>query len=390
MSRLPVPIREILKQPHDEVALARMRAEVLRRRSLRDRPTARWRAPLPRIAAGVLAVAALVALGVAMRPEARGPLRLADGAALDGTFSVVEPIALEDGSTLSSPSEGRLEVLANEPERMLLLLSQGTVTFDVEPGGPRRWTIECGMVSVEVVGTRFTLSRDEGHVAVAVEHGRVLVRGERVPDHVARLGAGERLEVHAETAAPVVVEEPAPSALPIDEPPIEPAAAEHTGRASSTSAPTRATWRDLARDSRWNEAWSALPESMTTLTARAQVDELLALADVARLSGHPAEAVAPLTRLVEEHPNDPNAGLAAFSLGRVEETLHHPARAAMAYARAESLGLPEDLIGDVLARRASALERAASHAEAEAVAQRYLDRIPDGPRAAEMREIVSH
>ena len=46
------------------------------------------------------------------------------------------------------------------------------------------------------------------------------------------------------------------------------------------------------------------------------VKELLVAADVARLSEHPAEAVAYLQRIVREHPRDERAHQAAFTLGR--------------------------------------------------------------------------
>jgi transmembrane sensor len=124
-----------------------------------------------------------------------------------------------------------------------------------------------------------------------------------------------------------------------------------------------------------------------TLSERAHVDELLALADVARLSGHPEEAVVPLTRLMEEHPTDPNASLAAFSLGRVEEALGHEQRAADAYERALGLGLPDALVPDALGRRAEALEDAGEHEHAREAARRYLDRAPDGARAEAMRAL---
>ena len=61
--------------------------------------------------------------------------------------------------------------------------------------GPRRWQIECGLATVEVVGTHFDVERSPGRLRVAVARGQVLVRGERVPDRVRRLAAGEALEV---------------------------------------------------------------------------------------------------------------------------------------------------------------------------------------------------
>ena len=58
---------------------------------------------------------------------------------------------------------------------------RGGVRFEVEPDGPRRWTIETGLATVEVVGTVFEVERAPGAVDVRVERGVVVVRGERVP-----------------------------------------------------------------------------------------------------------------------------------------------------------------------------------------------------------------
>ena len=72
---------------------------------------------------------------------------------------------------------------------------RGAASFEVRPGGPRRWQIECGLATVEVVGTRFTCARGADRLHIGVEHGVVLVRGERVPNRVRRLAAGESLDV---------------------------------------------------------------------------------------------------------------------------------------------------------------------------------------------------
>ena len=72
------------------------------------------------------------------------------------------------------------------------------------------------------------------------------------------------------------------------------------------------------------------------------------LADVARLSGHPREAVAPLERMIAEHPGDPRAPVAAVMLGRLEmDRLVRPERARRAFERARELGLPAALAPDV-------------------------------------------
>lgn len=45
----------------------------------------------------------------------------------------------------------------------------------VQPGGPRRWQVEGGLATIEVVGTA-------GRLRVSVQRGAIVVRGEGVPD----------------------------------------------------------------------------------------------------------------------------------------------------------------------------------------------------------------
>jgi transmembrane sensor len=82
---------------------------------------------------------------------------------------------------------------------------------------------------------------------------------------------------------------------------------------------------------------------------------LFAAADAARLAGHPAGAVAPLTAVFTRHPGDPRAAVAAYQLGRVLAfDLHDSARAAAAFARAHDLDPSGPLAADAAAHAAEA------------------------------------
>jgi transmembrane sensor len=159
--------------------------------------------PLRRMTAGALALAlGLLALLVWRWPgdTARdaGPVVAVESQqapseleARAGAESVAVP--LSDGSRLTLREGAKLEVLENSGRAFTTALRRGRTRFEVKPGGPRRWTVECGPVAVEVVGTVFAVERGAASVVVEVEHGVVLVRGEGVPDRVRRLTAGERL-----------------------------------------------------------------------------------------------------------------------------------------------------------------------------------------------------
>jgi len=105
-------------------------------------------------------------------------------------------------------------------------------------------------------------------------------------------------------------------------------------------------WRAFAHAHQYTRAYEAAAEQggIERLTRTATVDELFELADVARLGGSPASAVAPLERILDEYQDHPDAALAAFTLGRVElDALGHPQEASRAFERALRLPLGSEL-----------------------------------------------
>lgn len=306
-------------------------------------------------------VVVLVATGWlwSRRAESHEPLALATG----GTPSTLETsaaarsVAMADGSAIDLDAGTRLEVLRNDDRSFVTALRRGTTTFDVRPGGPRRWIVEAGLATIEVVGTRFTVRREPTSLTVRVERGAVLVRGERVPNGQARLGAGQSIALEApETreappqAAPTASHEPEPMH-------VAPAAEPHS------AAPAQPV-----RDAQAGDA----------------VDALLAAADAARREGDRAKAVRLLERVVAEAPEkDPRRGLAALSLARLT-VQSDPERAATVLG--ESMGdMPAGLAEDALARRVEAEARAGRRDEAARLAAEYLKRFPNGHRADDVR-----
>ncbi len=395
-ARLPIPVRRALREPLDEPAI-----EAAIARARRPAP-ARRLAPrvLAPVAIGLLAASVL--LFFVLRPGEGGPLRRPDGAALAGTMRGPAHVELADGSSLALGEGARLEVLENGERELGLLLASGTVTFDVAPGGPRRWVIEAGLATVVVLGTRFTVERSTDRLTVSVARGAVLVRGERVPERARRLGAGESIVIEAparETHPATRTSEPpeasaAPVSLSPDESDERTARGARTARraesTSETSASDPARWRTLAEQGDYQSAWADLgAEGVRAHAERAGVDELLALADVARLSGHPDAAVAPLERILDRHRGHPSAAVAAFTLGRVEaDALRRPAQAARAFEQALELGLTSALRPDALARLARAWRDAGDDGRARAAAARYLAELPEGRHAESMRALL--
>jgi len=381
---LRTPLSSYLRDPVVEPQVARIWRNVQRRRNA---PSATMRAVLVWATVGaIMGVSVMVALEsirtrtrhvAAFEPAAAGPLLMASGHPIEtcdvGANAPARTVELSDGSRMEVQSSSHLEPLASSSTEVVFRLAFGRVVFDVVPGGPRHWVVEAGIASVEVVGTRFVVTRAADRVRVEVERGVVLVRGATVPDGVTRVQAGGAIDVHSPRSGT------APPA----------SGATDDGSKHPDAAPrsrTLSAWRTSATGGHYAEAYAALGEGgVGRETARTDsVDELLALADVARLSGHPSEAVEPLERILRQHATSPGAPLAAVTLGRIQLGLNEPEEAARALERALSLHVPGGLEEDVRARLVEAHARAGDRAAAAAAALEYRRLFPTGRRAADV------
>lgn len=254
--------------------------------------------------------------------------------------------------------------------------------FDVTPNR-KTVRVEAGDVVVEVLGTRFLVERVEARVHVVVERGVVRVSSRGVVRTLEAGASGWFPEEVVEAPKPV---EPEVAPVPV-EPPEEPTKAVESPRRPTKRKPTvheaaAPTWTVLAQSGDFDAAWSAMK---TAPAPRDEPAELLLAADVARLSRHPDEALAPLRRVLEAHAKDPRAPLAAFTLGRVLlDDLGRPKEAAVAFERARLLAPEAPLAEDALAREVEALSRAQSP-EAKARAEMFLQRYPSSPRLRAVR-----
>jgi transmembrane sensor len=184
----------------------------------------------------------------------------------------------------------------------------------------------------------------------------------------------------APETAPVVATAPAPPARLGSPARAEPPRSLANGEA----------WRELAARGANEQAYAALGQGgVAAQSQSAPVEDLFALADVARLSGHPREAVEPLQRIVGEHSSDPRAPLAALTLGRIQlHSLQEPAAAAQSVQRALALGVPAGLVEDAYALLVESLSRAGDSAGARAAYAQFVERVPGSDRAAELRRWV--
>ena len=364
----PFPLTNVLEKSVDREGTDRMWLGIVERRANRRKARARWSLALA-FGAG-LSAAVLLLVFTGNRPWERtagggavqGALSLrdrGDWSSVDAPSDGTRTFHLSDGSRIELEPAARLAPLENTGQSLALFLRTGRALFEVQPGGPRRWSIEAGLATIEVVGTRFIVTRAPDRLTVEVEHGAVLVRGERVVDRVQRLSAGERLTIDREP-----LNDAAHASRQTDD---APAAAPPPGRERIAAQETPPSWRDLARQGAYAEAYENLgPDGIAGRAKTADLEQLLALADVARLSGHPRDAVEPLERAVAEHSNHPGAALAAFTLGRIRiDSLGDAAAADRNFEKAITLGLPQALIEDAYLRlieaRAKAGDRRGAH-----------------------------
>ncbi len=160
-------------------------------------------------------------------------------------------------------------------------------------------------------------------------------------------------------------------------------------RATPREARARRGGEHLAAG-RYLEAYEALgSEGIARETERAQrVEDLMRLADLARLSGHPDDALLPLERIVERHPHSRSAAIAAYTLGRLRlERLGDPGGAVVVFERSLAMGLPAALQEPARARLVRAL-RADGDPRMEDAGRRYLELYPDGASAGVIRRWI--
>jgi transmembrane sensor len=388
VTQLRIPVKRELRDAVTTQSIARVWGRLEARGRAPARSTGRWW-----FAIG-FATAALAALVIAWPTRtAPRPVALADGSSWQAVHAAAPlQLDLDDGSTLGLAPGAALEPLVDTPSDVVVRQLDGHISYDIAPHR-HHWTIQCGPVAVEVVGTSFLVDRDAHRVRIDVFRGVVLVHAPGVPD--ARLTTGMHVDVSTDLASA------APAAVPPGSPavPAAPAAEgpspardntrDHSAHASLPAAPPPAgeTWRELvARGAPAADAYAQLGTGGVAAAARtATVDELYALADVARLSSHAAEAIDPLERIVNAHAGDPRAPLAALTLGRIQlRELGEPARAVRSLERALALGIPADLAEDATALRIEALARAGAREAARTAYAQFVARFPTSPRVHEL------
>jgi transmembrane sensor len=370
-------------EPDDAEADVAWRALQARMRDARRARTRRrvWLA-IPTFtlaAAGALIVAASLRVGsnhpVEQAIEVGRPFESADAEVA---------LALPEGIQVDLDRRSRVRLESVAPEEIRVALSKGSARFDVEPHRPRRVVINADDVEVRVIGTRFRVTRieaataeDEARVEVAVERGVVEVRDRQHAGEPRRLRAGERFSMPAISTGGEVAgsrpdgdEDGDAAVAPMNEPALTPVV-----RLASTtriSSPTEISG-SLATARR---AGAASPRA------------LLERAQMAWRAGRMNEAAADYAEVLDRHPADPRAALAAFELGRIQmDHLADLTAATASFERALHLAPRASFQEDTLARLAQANDRLGRQADCRRVRQRYMREYPNGLHVARVSDL---
>jgi len=310
-----------------------------------------------------------------------------------------EPAALSfaDGSTVALvDSHSEVSVTRSTLTSTEVAVRHGGGRFDVKRNPGRLFRVTAGPITVDVIGTRFTVTRDGDEVRVGVERGRVRVRSPRgdvvlgegeasaFPEHGSGApGAGKTVPL-PELDDPPAAPEPAATTLPA--PATPQAAPPATPPASEPRHAEPPSWRDSMKRHDFAGAYALMRKDPSAV--HDAPDDLLQAADVARWSGHPAAAVPLLERVLKRYAADPRAQLAAFTLGRLYfDELHRPREADAAFARARALAPNGPLAEDALFHQIECADNSGDVKTARARAREYLQTYPTGSHVRSARRI---
>jgi TolA-binding protein len=317
------------------------------------------------------------------------------GDVIAATDERATPVLFSEGSALSVHEGGRIRVLALATRGATVLVEDGTVDASIAHRSARKteWRFDAGPYRVTVLGTRFRMAFHSAARSLRVwtQEGRVAVTGECI-DGTRYVSAGESIEAacsapEAAAAPPAPGAGVAPAAALPSVPPSPP-----TDEAGAQIRAARSErWRGLLAGGQLLEGLRAaeranFDQACKTATAK----ELLALADAGRFFGPTRRAVTALQALRRRFPGSPDAGTAAFTLGRIVFEKHQAYAQASkwfeTYLREQPSG---PLMGDAFGRLMEARFRSGDGTGARASAEQYLRRFPEGPYASEARGILS-
>jgi transmembrane sensor len=388
----------------DRVSEARIRRQLLARVALAKAPRRRWAYGV--VAVGVVAAAAALFFWAA--PGARQePLRFWIEERTGHVDEWVtardaeQSLRFSDGSSIVAGPHTTTRVMQISPEGAHLTLERGHIDAHVVHREASRWQVAAGPFVVHVTGTRFRVTWDPQteKLAVKVSEGRVEVTGDGRPRH--ELTAGSVLELSASAAigtqSALLQGEPGPSSVPSvpsagpsNDSPAEPSAGDEDELLRARRAAERKPdFRELSTAGHYREALQAVEQqgfaaSCESLSSR----DLLTLGSTARLAGRADRAREAYLAARRRFPNSAEAGISAFSLGRLASDAGHASDGIGWFKRYLTEQPSGPLAREAAGRLIELLRQTGDEARAREASESYLKRYPTGPHAALARSLT--
>jgi TolA-binding protein len=309
-----------------------------------------------------------------------------------------QSLRFSDGSSVVAGPHTTTRVMQITPDGAHLTLERGHVDAHVVHRDASRWEVAAGPFVVHVTGTRFRVNWDPQteKLAVSVSEGKVEVTGDGRPKH--ELTAGSVLELSAGAAVGLQSALLSEQAVPAHsaEPSPENAAATDSARDEDElirphkPAEHKPDFRELSTAGHYKEALAAIEQqgfaaSCESLGAR----DLLTLGSTARLAGSSARASEAYLAARRRFPNSAEAGISAFSLGRLASDAGRASDATVWFKRYLTEQPSGPLAREAAGRLIELLRQTGDTVRARDAAESYLKRYPTGPHAALAQSVLA-
>jgi hypothetical protein len=295
-------------------------------------------------------------------------------------------VPLPGGGHITLSPETTVEVERASDGSLTLRLVRGEASVDADRLARPDLAIVAGDARLSAnTGSRVHVRRNQDDMDVSVSDGTVRLTS---PAGSRELGRGDRasaVPIRADVAtAPTGVIRPrlqAPVRRSIDDP---------TNEVEPEAVVAAPDWRARLKENDTKGALALLrqqPGGLNGAIASAKsATELMQLSDLARQGGERGAAITALTRVVDSFPGDPNAQVAAYTLGNMYEAAGQMGLAQTYFDKSRSLSPEGALAEDALCKKIQAENRASHKDEAARLGKEYLGKYPNGP----CKEIVEN
>jgi len=304
-------------------------------------------------------------------------------------------LRFSDGSNIVAAPHTTTRVVRITPSGAELTLERGQLDAHVVHREASRWQVAAGPFVVHVTGTRFHVSWDPQaeKLAVNVSEGRVEITGGGQPRHELVAGSTLELRVSAGVSLNSAFELPRASATTTATATSAPPSADSdrdTELRPRRAAEHKPDFRELATAGHYRDALALVEQQgfsseCDSLSAR----DLLTLGSTARLAGRADRAREAYLAVRRRFPSSSEAGISAFSLGRLASDAGR-ASDAMAWFKRYLNEQPSGALSrEAEGRLLELLKKSGDQTQARAAAASYLKRYPDGPHAALAQSLLA-